>query len=149
MIHDCLPTGHQLQHRHIPADERCVFCGQLERVEHTFLRYPFASVVWEVVKATHPLRLCRQGLVNAKQWFTEFIQRETAANATTLAVTCWHLWQARNDARNMEKHISPISVATKVLAYVEPIMTHLFKVKLKKGNPNQPIQQWTPPPEGW
>jgi hypothetical protein len=42
MIHDCLPTGHQLVRRHIPADERCYFCGQQERVEHLLLMCPFA-----------------------------------------------------------------------------------------------------------
>jgi hypothetical protein len=30
IIHDCLPTGQQLVHRHIPADDCCLFCGQLE-----------------------------------------------------------------------------------------------------------------------
>jgi hypothetical protein len=45
MIHDCLPTGHQLLHRHITADGRCVFCGNLERVEHLFVFCPFARAV--------------------------------------------------------------------------------------------------------
>jgi hypothetical protein len=38
MEHDCLPTCHQLQYRHIPADDRCVFCGKMEQVEHLFAR---------------------------------------------------------------------------------------------------------------
>jgi hypothetical protein len=35
--HDCLPCGHQLQKRHIPASPLCIFCGQHETVEHALL----------------------------------------------------------------------------------------------------------------
>jgi hypothetical protein len=28
MILDCLPTGEQLQHRHISTEDNCVFCGR-------------------------------------------------------------------------------------------------------------------------
>jgi hypothetical protein len=31
MAHDCLPTGHQLQRRHIPASVSCVFCNRERR----------------------------------------------------------------------------------------------------------------------
>jgi hypothetical protein len=36
-VHDYLPTGHQLRHWNIPTDDRCVFCGHSEQVEHLFV----------------------------------------------------------------------------------------------------------------
>jgi hypothetical protein len=86
-IHNCLPTGFQLQHRHIPADDSCVFCGQSERVEHLFLFCPFARAVWNHIKVQFPLHLLRKEEVNSKQWVFEFMQRESETNATVLAVT--------------------------------------------------------------
>jgi hypothetical protein len=29
IVHDCLPMGHQLVYRRIPANDSCMFCGQL------------------------------------------------------------------------------------------------------------------------
>jgi hypothetical protein len=76
-IHDCLPTGHQLQCRHIPADDSCIFCGHTERVEHLFLLCPFARAVWNHVKEMFPIRLHRKDLANAKQWVFDFLDRES------------------------------------------------------------------------
>jgi hypothetical protein len=66
------PTGHQLVHRHIPADDRCIFCGQIERVEQLLLFCPFARRVWEGVKSAFPLHLLRKELHNMKQWMFFF-----------------------------------------------------------------------------
>jgi hypothetical protein len=102
MAHDCLPTGQQLLHRNIPANDQCVFCGQTERVEYLFLLCPFARTVWAAVKERFPLQLRRNCMVSAKQWIFDYLAREHAVNATVLAVVCWHIWEARNDTRNNE-----------------------------------------------
>jgi hypothetical protein len=49
--HDCLPSGHQLCRRQIPASDACLFCNREERVEHTLLFCPYAREVWRLVKA--------------------------------------------------------------------------------------------------
>jgi hypothetical protein len=72
MIHDCLPTGHQLVTHHIPANDQCMFCGQMEKVEHLFLLCPYARAVWDAVKETYYLRLYRRSIVSFKQWCFEF-----------------------------------------------------------------------------
>jgi hypothetical protein len=95
MAHDCLPTGHQLRHRQIPADD-----GQVEYVEHLFLHYPFATAVWDSVKEGIQLRLARKDLRNMKQWIFDFLGPASPVQASALAVTCWHIWESRNDARN-------------------------------------------------
>jgi hypothetical protein len=121
------PTGHQLVHRHIPADDRCIFYGQIERVEQLLLFCPFARRVWEGVKSAFPLHLLRKELHNMKQWMFEFLKRESKVNATVLAVTAWHIWEARNDVRNNEVQVSVSRVVSRTLAYVEMILKHLWK----------------------
>jgi hypothetical protein len=48
--HDCLPSGKQLVHRHIPAVDACVFCGRPEPAAHTFRFCPYAQDVWSQLK---------------------------------------------------------------------------------------------------
>jgi hypothetical protein len=148
IINDCLPTGHQLQHRHIPADADCVFCGQTERVEHLFLFCPFAREVWSAVKNVFPLHLCRKSLVNAKQWIFDFLGRESDTSAMVLAVTCWHIWEARNGVCNNEELLHPQRWAYKILAYVELIMNFLFKNRSGKQRQAKATRRWVPPPAG-
>jgi hypothetical protein len=70
MIHDCLPTGHQLMVRHIRADGQYFFCASLEQVEHLFLFCPFARVDWDVVKEHFQVRLHMKELCHMKQWIS-------------------------------------------------------------------------------
>uniref|UniRef100_A0A8I6Y3E3 Reverse transcriptase domain-containing protein n=1 Tax=Hordeum vulgare subsp. vulgare TaxID=112509 RepID=A0A8I6Y3E3_HORVV len=150
MAHDCLPTGHQLVHRHIPADDRCIFCGDTERVEHMFLFCPFARRVWDGVKLAYPLHLLRKDLHNMKQWIFEFINRETKLHSTVLAVTAWHIWESRNDCRNNEAQLSVSRMVARVLAYVQMIVQHLWP-----NSSNQPLStvntphRWPLPPMGY
>jgi hypothetical protein len=127
----------------------CVFCSQHERVEHLFLLCPFARAVWVEVKRAFPLKLTRKDLTHSKQWVFDFLRRENSTAATVLAVTCWHIWQARNDVRNNEVNLHPSRVASKVLAYVDMIATHLFK---KPGTSRSALAvsrpRWKPPPPG-
>jgi hypothetical protein len=106
-----------------------MFCGHLERVEHLFLLCPFARAVWDTVKEQYQVRLCRKNLVNLKQWLNEFLQRENAINATVLAVTSWHVWEARNEYRNNGIFLPPVRVATRALGYVDMILNFMFKQK--------------------
>lgn len=57
--HDCLPSGVQLQRRHIPTSELCCFCGRSESIEHCLLFCQFAREVWEQVKLCFDINLCR------------------------------------------------------------------------------------------
>jgi hypothetical protein len=64
------------------------------------------------------------------QWLFDFLLRSSDREATILAVTIWHVWEARNATRNEAiYHHSCVSVA-KVRAYVEMILTHLYKLIL-------------------
>jgi hypothetical protein len=142
-------TGHQLRHRQISADDRCVFCGQVEYVEHLFLRCPFATVVWDSVKEGFQLRLARKDLRHMKQWIFDFLGRATPVQASALAVTCWHIWESRNDARNGKGVLIRVRVAAKVRAYVDNIVQFCVKPSSAKRCESSSNQAWIPPPAGW
>lgn len=63
------------------------------------------------------MRLCKKDMVSAKQWIFDFADHESNISATVLAATCWHIWEARNDARNNagEPHPLRVRVALKVM----------------------------------
>jgi hypothetical protein len=44
--------------------------------------------------------------------------------ATTLAVRCWHIWDARNDARHNHAKSHPKSTCVKISSYVDMILQH-------------------------
>jgi hypothetical protein len=114
-----------------------------------FLFCPFAQAVWTVVKEQYPLQLQRKNLVHAKQWVFDFLKGESGTHATVLAATCWHIWQGRNDIHNNEVNLHPSRVASQVLAYVDMIVTYLFKApKADKVKSATSMPRWNPPPTG-
>jgi hypothetical protein len=40
--HNCLPSGAQMQRRHIPTSDTCILCGRDETIEHSLLLCQFA-----------------------------------------------------------------------------------------------------------
>uniref|UniRef100_A0A8R7Q3G0 Reverse transcriptase zinc-binding domain-containing protein n=1 Tax=Triticum urartu TaxID=4572 RepID=A0A8R7Q3G0_TRIUA len=100
LAHDCLPSGEQLRHRHVPTWTDCFFCGGLESVEHALLFCPHACAVWESVKETFEIKLCRSSFASPKQWLFDYLSRCFDREATVMTVTIWHIWEARNTARN-------------------------------------------------
>jgi hypothetical protein len=97
--HDCLPSGTQFLRRHIPADSDCIFCSREEGIEHSILFCQFAEVVWREIKQFILVKLLRKGFVSTERWLFDFLARLDDLQATTLAVTFWHIWEARNEVR--------------------------------------------------
>jgi hypothetical protein len=98
--HDCLPTGFQLCRRHIPATDTCIFCNRVERVEHTFLFCSYAEEVWEAIKDCYGIHLQRRFFLSPRQWLFDVLERCSGVQTTAITLTFWHLWKAKNDARN-------------------------------------------------
>jgi ribonuclease HI len=147
--HDCLPSGHQLQVRHIPADGACFFCGRHERIEHTILFCQFAREVWEAVSSEHHLNLGRKFFTSSRSWTLDFLERASEMEATVMITTMWHIWDARNRVREGESLMHPKSVAEKCLAYIQMIATHLFKpASNQRRETNKSVLKWSPPPVG-
>jgi hypothetical protein len=96
-------------------------------VKHALLFYPFARAVWSEVKTECNIQLNRRSFSTPKLWLFEFLSRCPKQEATTLAVTCWHLWDARNELHEEGGSINPIGVAMKIKAYIGMIATYLTR----------------------
>jgi hypothetical protein len=148
MAHDCLPTTVQLQRQHIPTKDECVFCSRSEPVEHLMLFCPYARAVWEYVKVHTPMKLCKFSFRDMKQWLVEFLSNANDIRATVLAVTCWHLWDARSGACNDRGQLHPSQVACKVNVYTDNIVLHCYKTKSGNMCDSSISPRWIPPPPG-
>ena len=79
-----------------------------------------------------------------------FLAAASKEEATLLTVTLWHIWEARNSARNGENVMHPRMIVEKVKAYVEMILLHIFKPSTyHRCESNNLVSKWTPPPDGW
>lgn len=63
-----------------------------------------------------------------------------------MAVTIWHIWEARNSTRNNEELPNPVRTAFKITAYVDLIVKHLYKpVTEHRHEINASRNLWSPP----
>jgi ribonuclease HI len=81
-------------------------------------------------------------------WIFDYLDRCGDLEATVLAVTCWHIWDARNKLREEHTMVSPTSVAAKIKAYVDIIVEHLFRTKPSHSREPSSLSCWVPPPIG-
>jgi hypothetical protein len=84
-----------------------------------------------------------------KQWVFEFLSRASPIQATTLVVTCWYLWEARNNSRNGFDQLHPARLAGKITAYVNNIIQYCFKTSSTKRCDSSSSPCWFPPPVGF
>jgi hypothetical protein len=148
--HDCLPSGIQLRHRNIRANYACVHCGGDESIQHCLLFCQFASEIWSQVKKHFDIHLYRGNFWSPKQWPFDFIDRASPEESTVLAITIWHIWEARNAVRNDEGNIHPHRITFKIHAYVDLVLLHTFKpvTRHSRETPSCSPVRWSPPPPG-
>ena len=125
MAHDCLPTGMQLKHRHIPAPYACCFCGREETVEHALLMCQYASEVWRQVKKEYGIKRNLRSFNSIRQWFFEFLAEASDEVLRIFTITVWHIWEARNAVRNGESWVHPHCIVEKVEAFSYTCLNHL------------------------
>lgn len=66
-----------------------------------------------------------------------------------MAVTIWHIWEARNNARNSGEVAHPRRTAAKIKAYVDMILLHLYKPASGQRRETPALSpSWSPPPSG-
>jgi hypothetical protein len=145
---DCLPSGVQLVKRQIPANGSCIFCGRSEDIAHAMLFCQFARSVWQEVKHIVPMKLDRKSFSSNKFWLFDFLARSSDLQAMTLTVGFWHIWEARNEARNSDVKPDPCRTGGKILAYVDLIKQNLFKTVSEHRCVSISATTWTPPPLG-
>jgi hypothetical protein len=108
----------------------------------------FAQEVWRTVKATFNIQLQRRHFMSPKQWLFEFLANATDVEATVLAVGCWHIWEARNDARKNHILPNPSHTSARIIAYVDLIIQHCFRTKSGNRRETSQATRWSPPPPG-
>jgi hypothetical protein len=145
---DCLPSGVQLVKRQIPVNGSCIFCGRSEDIAHAMLFCQIARTVWREIKHIVPMKLDRKSFSSNKQWLFEFLARSSDLQVTTLTVGFWHIWEARNKARNSDVNPDPCHTCGKILAYVDLIKQNLFKTVSEHRCVSTSLTTWTPPPPG-
>ncbi|KAM3230197.1 hypothetical protein ACQJBY_060782 [Aegilops geniculata] len=149
LAHNCLPSGEQLCRRNVPAPAACAFCGRIESIEHALLFCHYARNVWDEVKNFFHVQLCRREFRSPKQWLFDFLSRCTDREATVMAVSIWHIWDARNSARNTLEVPTPRSTASKIRGYVDMIFEHIYKpVPVNRCETIASSYNWSPPPPG-
>jgi ribonuclease HI len=105
--------------------------------------------VWSEVKKFFNLQLRLNNFTHIRQWTLDWISSATAEQNTALAVTVWHLWEARNAVRNGEAMQHPSRIVQKIKAYYGMIMEHTFKpANSNRRESNRSFPKWIPPPEG-
>jgi hypothetical protein len=117
-------------------------------VEHVFLFCQYAREVWRELKKDYSVRLERKGFTSPKDWVFGFLGRAREIDLILLAVTVWHLWDARNAVRNGESLKNPNSLAGRIKAYVEMIELHVLEPSSKHSRASICSPRWSPPPEG-
>jgi hypothetical protein len=145
---DCLPTGSQLQRRHVPVNGACIFCGIEEDVKHAFLDRQFAREVWRCLKGTYGIHLDRLVFMTPKLWLFDSLASSTDLEATVLTIGCWHIWDARNDARNNQSIPDLFRTAARITAYVDMVVHHCYKPKPEYRRETSTPYKWSPPPPG-
>jgi hypothetical protein len=104
--------------------------------------------VWRLVKRKYMIQLQGHDLMSTKYWLFEFLANATELEATVLAVGCWYIWEARNDARNNRGHPDPTRTSVKILAYIDMIIQQCFKAKPSNRRETDVAPRWSPPPPG-
>ncbi|KAM0914022.1 hypothetical protein ACQ4PT_011738 [Festuca glaucescens] len=79
-------------------------------------------------------------------WVFAFLERASHIQATTFAVTCWQIWEARNDARNDRDCLQPSRLANNILVYVDSIVKFCSNSSPTKRCVSPPKSHWSPPP---
>jgi hypothetical protein len=121
----------------------------VERVEHTFLFCSYAEEVWEAIKECYGIHLQRRFFLSPRQWLFDVLERCSGIQTTAITLTFWHLWEARNDARNNEGIIHPRRIVEKIKAYVDMVVLHCFKnPRASRCESSSSPLKWTPPPAG-
>uniref|UniRef100_J3L042 RNase H type-1 domain-containing protein n=1 Tax=Oryza brachyantha TaxID=4533 RepID=J3L042_ORYBR len=124
-------------------------CSRDDHSEHVFLLCPFAVAVWEEIKSLFGISLDRGGLMTLRLRIFEFLSRNSGIHNTVLAVTIWHIWEARNNARNNGRAMHPRRVAQRISGYVEMIVLHCsIPGNASRCDHPPSVPSWDPPPAG-
>jgi hypothetical protein len=146
-----LAVGAELSRRKIKQGILCIACNREETLKHRFWECPQAKRVWELVSDLSGLPLTPLPNFLRQQselriWMLDWFGRLDARELEVSMMTLYHLWWARNEARDTAMIEDPRVSARRILFLAE---------EWKTANCAPPrssvVRQghWSKPDEGW
>jgi ribonuclease HI len=121
-----ISTWDNLLHRGWSGPGRCTLCKQeSEDNTHLFIKCSFTRAVWDIICRHSKITHCLNG-ENLCDCMTKWIEAKTGF-PRLVAVACWNIWIARNEAIFEGKEASITTVAIKTLS-----ISHKQVIKHKK-----------------
>jgi hypothetical protein len=151
LVENGLAIGTELSRRKIKDGIVCLACGRTEDLVHRFWTCPHSASTWlyrrdqtDFSAPTPPKKLlCHAEL---KGWLLDWIGKAKADHLSWMFMVIYHLWLARNDARESKCIEDPKEIMMKAIAAVEEWRSLRNPSVTVTG---RPTEHWLPPVEDW
>ncbi|OMO94917.1 reverse transcriptase [Corchorus capsularis] len=154
MCRHALATNEELWKRKCLDEPICVLCGEdVESVEHLILLCPWTRKVWW--QGCFGLKICIERVRTIDQWLLEIfmevskLSKEAVSLKTTIAYTCWVIWNSRCKAVMEHKEVS----GDKVIQWIQSAASEFLSIWDQNTHQvSKPLKQvccWERPKEGW
>jgi hypothetical protein len=119
LIENRLAVGDELQRRKIKRGIRCTACDREEDLLHRFWTCPHSAMAWEELSLLAgsverpPDRISSHS--ELQWWLLDWIYRSTAQDSAIMMMHVYHLWIARNEARDAPQIDDPRLVSRQTM----------------------------------
>lgn len=97
LIHNnAILTRDNLIKRKWPGDASCVFCNDLESIDHIFFLCPVAKVIWGVIATSFGASIVPLSFSGYSTWINQVLASGDSVFMLGVAVICWAIWKTRN-----------------------------------------------------
>ncbi|KAK1616861.1 hypothetical protein QYE76_022378 [Lolium multiflorum] len=148
---NALAVGEELRRRKIKEGVKCIVCNREESILHRFWTCAHSVHVWEDIRGRTGLGLqappgdCRSPR-ELQYWLLNLFGRMAEQDLAMYLMALYHMWLARNDARNEPMIESPESIARRVVVLTEEWRSLKTPAAVTR---NQAEEHWLPPKPGW
>jgi hypothetical protein len=95
---NAIPTKDNMVKRKWDGNPSCMFCEQLETLNHLFFQCSTTKVVWGIVAFCFNSNTIPIGIQHYKQWIHYIFPQGKAFHHFGFAAICWAMWKCRNRA---------------------------------------------------
>lgn len=144
-----MPTGSELNRRHIEVNETCGVCNHgTENLLHVLRDCDFSRQFWAL--ANFPTAAIYFGAENTWDWVNGARIRLDRMEFEVFVISCWSLWYHRNKVRHDNVVSSPMETVQFVFNYTAFHRSNMYKpVGVAARSPETVQGPWSPPPPGW
>ncbi|KAL2938021.1 hypothetical protein RDABS01_021470 [Bienertia sinuspersici] len=114
LVHNALPTRHNLWKRKICSTSSCVFCGNMETSSHLLIHCEFSKRIWKACNLGINIEANEQ--IGVSSWFRNMFcylfknRTDQTQSWVSLVATIWAIWLHRNDVIFKQRVINPWNV---------------------------------------